>query len=121
MDFLWSTLQVKNLDESIAFYTDLLNCKLSERFSLGENMEIAFLGDGETKIELIYNKEKENIVIGDDISWGFLVNSLDDVINIIKEKNIKIISDIIQPNPNTKFLFIKDPNGMNIQLVEKIV
>lgn len=121
MNFLWSTLNVKNLDESIDFYSNLLNCEVSQRFNVNENMEIAFLGNGETKIELIYNKLKENIVIGNDISWGFSVDSLEKIIEIIKEKNIEMISNIIQPNPNTRFIFIKDPNGMNIQLVEKVI
>ena len=45
---------------------------------------------------------------------------MSEVINAerLNEKNIPILKGPIQPNPNIKFIYIKDPNGMNIQLVE---
>jgi len=37
---------------------------------------------------------------------------------IVKEKGIDIESGPIQPNPQTKFFFVLDPNGYRIQFVE---
>jgi lactoylglutathione lyase len=37
-----------------------------------------------------------------------------------KDKGIPVESGPVQPNPHVKFFFIKDPNGMKIQLVENI-
>ncbi|SKB25627.1 lactoylglutathione lyase [Acetoanaerobium noterae] len=118
MAFIWSTLNVKNLDESIKFYVELLELEVTNRFKAGPETEIAFLGNQSTKIELIENAGKSSIEIGEDISWGFSVVSLDKIISVLNEKNIPILKGPIQPNPNIKFIYIKDPNGMNIQLVE---
>lgn len=120
MKFCWSTLKVKNLEESIRFYTEVIGLKVVNRINAGPGMEIAFLGEGYTKIELICENQNKDIEIGGDISWGFEVDSIDKMISLLKEKGIKIESGPIQPNPHVKFLFIKDPDNMNIQLVEII-
>lgn len=120
MNFGWSTLRVKNLEESIKFYTDVLGLEVVNRFKGGPGVNIAFLGSGETKIELICDGENRDTNVGGDISWGFEVKSLDKTIARVKEKGINIDSGPIQPNPNIRFIFIKDPNGMRIQLAENI-
>jgi lactoylglutathione lyase len=120
MKFCWSTLQVKDLDESIEFYGGILGLSVERRFKAGPAVEIAFLGEGETKIELICDPEKEKIEIGPDISWGFVIESADDMMSYLKEKKIDILGGIIQPNPQLRFFYIHDPNGLKIQLVEHI-
>jgi lactoylglutathione lyase len=119
MNFCWSTLRVKNLDESIKFYTEVIELEVVNSFKTG-TVEIAFLGKGETKIELICIDESDDINIGNDISWGFEVKSLDNALAVMKEKGIEIDSEPIQPNPYVRYFFVKDPNGMSIQLVENI-
>jgi lactoylglutathione lyase len=78
------------------------------------------LGEGETKIELIEDKNKGEIDVGSDISWGFEVNSVDEMIEFLREKRIEILSGPIQPNEHSRFFFIKDPNGMRIQFFENV-
>lgn len=119
MNFCWSTLRVKNMDESIKFYTDFIELEVVNRFKSGP-VEIAFLGRGETKIELICIDGSGDINIGNDISWGFEVKSLDNAFAVMKEKGVEIDSEPIQPNPHVRYFFVKDPNGMRIQLVENI-
>lgn len=119
MKFCWSTLRVRDLDESLKFYSELMGLKINSRFKAGSDTEIAFLGDGNTQIELICNKNGGDIEYNEDISWGFQVDSLNEMMNILKEKGISI-SGPIQPVPNVKFIFIRDPNGFKIQLVENL-
>jgi len=120
MKFCWSTLRVKDMDESIQFYTDIVGLDVENRFKAGP-VEIAFLGRGETKIELIAESENRDINVGQDISWGFEVPSLDQLLALVKEKGIQVDGEPIQPNPHVRFFFVKDPNGMRIQFVEHIV
>ncbi|TCL62601.1 lactoylglutathione lyase [Hydrogenispora ethanolica] len=120
MKFCWSTLRVKDLEESIKFYTDIVGLEVVNKFSAGPGVEIAFLDSGETKIELICDGENRDSNVGNDISWGFEVGSLDKALALVKEKGIPVDSGPLQPNPHVKFFFIKDPNGMKIQLVENM-
>lgn len=120
MNFVWSTLRVNNLEESLQFYTDIIGLDVVSKFTGGHG-DIAFLGNGATKIELLCDGVKRETNVGEDISWGFEVESLDRAIAMLKEKNITILSGPIQPNPNIKFIFIQDPNGMKIQLTEHIL
>ena len=107
------------MDQSIEFYEEIIGLPVIDRFAPGGSMEIAFLGDGETKIELIFDAGKINPSAGPDISWGFEVDSLDDMISFLTQRDINIVAGPIEPNPNTRFIFITDPDGMKIQLVEQ--
>lgn len=118
MRFCWSTLTVKNMEESLNFYQEIVGLALDKKFQAGPGMEIAFLGEGETKIELICNGRDTEVSVGQDISWGFEVSSLDKTLEFVKEKGINIQSGPFQPNPHTKFFFVTDPNGLKIQFVE---
>lgn len=119
MKFCWSTLKVKNLDESIKFYKEILGLEVVNRFNAGP-MEIAFLGAGAAEIELVCDGEGRDTDVGSDISWGFEVESLDRMLAWVKENGVKVESGPVEPNPHIRFFMIKDPNGMNIQLAEKL-
>ncbi len=110
---------VHNMEESLRFYQEIVELNVTRRFKAGPSTEIAFLGNGETMIELICNAEKPDINIGPDISWGFEVASLDEFMAFIKEKGFQVHSGPFQPNPQTRFVYVLDPNGMKIQFVEQ--
>ncbi|MGV8981920.1 VOC family protein [Clostridium sp.] len=120
MKFCWSTLMVKNLEESLLFYTEVVGLNVNRRFNAGPGVEIVFLGDGETKIELICNEALKEVSFGQAISLGFEVDSVDEVMGFVKKKGIDIHSGPFQPNPHTKFFYVLDPNGLKIQFVENI-
>ena len=119
MKFLWTTLYVKDLEESLKFYQDIIGLEIDRRFNAGEEREIVFLGNGETKVELIYDAKNLDIEIGKDISLGFQTANLDEMIQFVKSRNIDIHSGPIQANPGTRFFYILDPNGLKIQFVEQ--
>lgn len=122
MKFCWSTINVKDLEETIDFYENIIGLKVTRRFAAGPKAEIAFMGDGEgAEVEFIFNEEHKGIVFGQDISWGFEIESVDEMMELAKKEGIEILSDIISPNPNIRFFFVEDPNGLRIQLVENIV
>lgn len=120
MKFLWTTILVNNMDESLKFYEEIVGLKMTERFQTGPGMEISFLGEGETKVELIYNEKFKKLDAGNRVTLGFKVESLDEKINFIKEKGIKIITGPIEPNPSIKYFIIKDPDGVKIQFAQQL-
>lgn len=121
MKFCWVTIIVKNMEESLKFYQDIIGLKINRRFEAGPGVEIAFLGDedGGTQVELIHNEYIQNINVGKDISLGFLVDSVDSYIKFVEEKGIEIHDGPFQPNPNTRFFYVLDPNNIRIQFVEQ--
>lgn len=120
MRFCWSTITVKNMQESLNFYQEIVGLTVDRRLEAGPGVEIAFLGDGETKIELVCNEANKEGTIGQDISLGFEVKSVDEMMAFVKEKGIDIHGGPFQPNPHIKFFYVLDPNGLKIQFVENI-
>ncbi|NCA98521.1 MAG: VOC family protein [Clostridia bacterium] len=118
MKFLWTTLTVTDMDASLAFYQDIVGLKLQRRYVAGPGMEIAFLGEGETQVELIKADAKPAVTIGKDISIGFQVESLDRMLDFVREKGIAVAVPPVQPNPHIRFFYIEDPNGLRVQFVE---
>lgn len=121
MKFCWCTLKVKNMDESLTFYKEIVGLEENQRFNAGPGMEIAFLGTGDTKVELISNQDQLDTDYGQDISLGFEVNSLEAMMEVLREKGYEIHSGPFQPNPNIRFFYVQDPNGLKVQFVENIL
>ena len=106
------------MEESLKFYQEIVGLPLNARFEAGPGLEIAFLGDDKTKVELVCNEQVKEVNPGTDISLGFAVSSIDEKIAFLEEKGIKLYSGPFAPNLHTKFFFILDPNGSKIQFVE---
>jgi len=120
MKFCWATLTINNLEEYLKFYQEIVGLQANRRFNAGPDLEIVFLGVGETRLELLFDKKSRKVNIGQDISLGFEVESVDKMLAQLKEKGIKIHSGPFQPNPNIKFFYLLDPNGLKVQMVENI-
>jgi lactoylglutathione lyase len=121
MKFLWTTLYVKNLDESVAFYSDLPGLKVQRRFPAGPGMEIAFMGNGtadETLLELICDSGKASVSHSNDISVGFAVDSADDMLEAVKSRNLPVNSGPVE-TPAMKYFTVKDPNGLSVQFFQQ--
>ena len=118
MKFCWSTIRVNNMEESLVFYQEVVGLELTRRFETRPGVEVAFLGVGETKVELVSNEANQQVNLGHDISLGFEVESVDEMIEFVNEKGLAVHSGPFQPNPHIKFFYILDPNGLKIQFVE---
>lgn len=121
MKFLWTAINVRNLDESIEFYTSMTGLTVLRRFSPRPGMEIVFMGngsEGETLIELIADSNNPAVNIGDSISIGFAVESVDVMLALAKRLNIPVHSGPFV-TPASQFFTIKDPNGLNVQFFEQ--
>lgn len=121
MKYLWTTIYVKNLEESIAFYSDLLGLKVMQRFPAGPGKEIAFMGNdsnNETLIELFRDNNSGTINFSEFISVGFAVESMDVMLDTVKNKSIPVHSGPFE-TPGFKFFTVKDPDGLNVQFFQQ--
>jgi lactoylglutathione lyase len=120
MHFCWVTINVKDMEESLSFYRDIVGLPVNRKMKPRPGMEIIFLGSDGVEVELIKDEEGSNPFFGDDISLGFTVDSVDKTIEFLASKNIPIDSGPFQPNPMTKFFYVLDPNGLQVQFVENL-
>jgi lactoylglutathione lyase len=118
-------IRVKNLEESIKFYTEVLNMKVisHEDFPEGQ-FTLVFLSYGNSKsdpcIELTYNYGKTDYVIGDQ--WGhmaFGTSNIYETCERVKKMGAKVVRE---PGPmkhgTTVIAFVEDPNGYKIEFIE---
>lgn len=119
MNTCWITIYVNNMAESIRFYTDIMGLTISHGFSPQPGMEITFLNAGSILLELIYDPNNLDISLGKDISVGFQTQSLEKKIAELQAKGVINIIGPISPTPNISFIYITDPNGLKLQIVEK--
>lgn len=119
MKFSFATLHVKDLEDSIRFYEQVIGLKLMRRFPGGPNTEIAFLADGPAELELICDRAVAAPGCGEWPSLGFSTDDLDQAMADMKAKGVTIVSGPFQPNPATRFFFIKDPDGLNLEIIEQ--
>ena len=125
MKFLHTMVRVKDIEKSLAFYTDVLNMKLEHKKRL-EDCWLYFLSDEENtcQIELTYNDETpEN---GYDLGRGFghfafSVDSLDEFTQKINKLGYSYLYPPFDLNgKGSKIAFIADPDGYEIELIEKV-
>ena len=118
MKFCHVTLSVKDIEVSLRFYRDITGLEVKRRFAAGPDSEIAFLGGGDTEVELISGSARNGAEPGKGISLGFVTGSLDDTIALLREKGYETDGVILSPNPHVSFFFARDPDGYSIQFVK---
>lgn len=119
MDFYWVTIQVANLEQSLKFYQQSVGLSLNERFQGAGGTEIAFLGTGETQVELLYDPSQSHLPKPGPISLGFAAATLEEKMAELKSQGVEVLSEPIWPNPAVGFFFASDPDGNRIQFVER--
>ena len=120
MKFSWTTLVVKDMAASLAFYEGFLGLEIQRRLPRDNGPEIVFLGKEDAMVELIAGNPVEATQPGAGISLGFTTGSLDAAIALAGEKGLPLHSGPFQPNPHIRFFFVLDPDGYKIQIAENM-
>lgn len=119
MKVCWCTIRVNDLEQSKRFYGDVLGLELDNTFSPMPGRTIAFFkGDEGAEIELIYDEGKPAPISDEKISIGFAVDNLELMLQQVKNNNVEILKGPLTLGKDTYCFFIKDPNGIEIQIVE---
>ncbi|MGK7882097.1 MAG: lactoylglutathione lyase [Crocosphaera sp.] len=125
MRLLHTMLRVKNLEESLKFYCDILGMKLLRQKDYpGGEFTLAFVGYGDESdnsvIELTYNWGVDSYELGD--AYGHIALGVDDIYGTcekIREQGGNITRE---PGPmkhgTTVIAFVDDPNGYKIELIQ---
>jgi lactoylglutathione lyase len=124
--YLHTMIRVKNLEESVKFYTGLLGMKELRRTDVPDGKyTLVFVGYGDetsnTVLELTYNYGVEDYDQG--TAFGHLALGVPDIYatcEALRKAGAKIARE---PGPvkfgTTVIAFIEDPNGYKIELIER--
>lgn len=122
MKIAFTTITVDKLERSLEFYKNIIGLSEIRRINPQEGIQCIFLKDEEgSVIELIEDKTISNANVENRehrVSIGFNVDNLDDTIKVLEDNSIEIISGPIEVPGGVKFIFIKDPSGVSIELIE---
>ncbi len=126
MKFLHSMIRVKDIEKSLDFYTKVLNMKFDHKKRL-DDCWLYFLNDedGTCQIELTYNDETPQNGYENGNCFGhfaFSVDSLDDFGKKLHAAGYEYLYEPFDLNgKGTKIAFVNDPDGNEIELIEKVV
>jgi lactoylglutathione lyase len=114
MKVKYATIIVKNMEESIKFYTEVMGFEIDSQYDLGPAGTITLLkGEGETMVEIIENSVDEPGLF----SVGMDVEDLNTTIKELKAKGAKVTMEPLQITVGL-LAFIEDPNGARIALIQ---
>ncbi len=131
MRILHTSIAVKDMDESIRFYHNVLGLELLRRRKRPKNRtekrsdsrrEIAFLGDKNgTEIEFTHWKDKEEWISGDELDHiAFAVPDMDMAMRMFHEQEVEIArKPFFRRGSTSRVAFIKDPNGIWLEIAER--
>lgn len=124
MKFLHTMIRVRNIEKSLDFYQNLLGLKPVKQMRLSDCV-LYFLSDeqGEVQIELTYNDDTP--AQGYDIGSGFghfafQVDSMEDFTSKMKMFGVEYLWEPFKlREAGSTIAFIKDPDGYEIELIER--
>ena len=126
MRLLHTMLRVGNLNQSLAFYQDVLGMKLLRQQDYPDGrFTLAFVGYGEeidhTVIELTHNWDTPHYDLG--TGYGHIaieVEDADAACELVKQKGGKVIREAgPMKHGSTVIAFIEDPDGYKIEFIQK--
>jgi lactoylglutathione lyase len=114
-------MRVEDLDESLEWYTTHLDYEEKGRWE-AETFTNVFLGpedvhDEGALLELTYNHDGRTYEMGD--AWGHIAVRVEDVHDAYYELIEGGVEDYRRPEDNPGYAFVKDPDGHEIEIVER--
>lgn len=113
---------VKNMDESIRFYTEVLGLKLAERVRLEEDLELGFLafpGTEDVELELIsrgYVGQPDNGIVH---HIAFTVNDIEAEVERLKQLGVRMLDETPRVILNgVKIAFFFGPDGERLEFFQ---
>jgi lactoylglutathione lyase len=124
MKFLHTSITVRRMDESLAFYTEVLGLEFERRRTIPENKaEIAFVRDpvSGARIELTHWDGKERFEAGEQLDHlAFEVPDLDRFLLKIRAKGVPVAKEPYRLSGGSgRIAFVLDPNEVWIELIER--
>jgi len=119
---LHTRMRVSDMDQTIAFYKDVLGLEVLERKTSPRGSHLAFLKvpNSEELIELCSFPPSGPVKVQEDlVHLAFEVDNLDETIRALEANQIKITDGPTRSSSGSRFIFIDAPDGYEIELIER--
>jgi len=123
MRFLHTSITVRNLEESLRFYTEVLGLEFERRRAIPENRaEIAFVRDplSGARVELTHWDGKDQFELGEQLDHlAFEVDDLDAALERARGLGARVAKEPFRlAGGSGRLAFLYDPNDVWIELIE---
>jgi len=119
---LHTRMRVGDMDQTIAFYTEVLGLEVLERKVSPRGSHLAFLRvpNSEELIELCSFPASGPVKVQEDlVHLAFQVESLDMTIAALQQRGIRITDGPTTTSSGSRFIFIDAPDGYEVELIER--
>ena len=119
---LHTRMRVSDMDQTIRFYAEILGLEVLERKTSPRGSHLAFLKvpNSDELIELCSFLPSGPVKVQEDlVHLAFQVESLDDTIQSLKAKGIRITDGPTASSSGSRFIFIDAPDGYEVELIER--
>ena len=119
---LHTRMRVSDMDQTINFYTNVLGLEVLERKVSPRGSYLAFLKvpNSEELIELSSFPSSGPVRVQEDlVHLAFQVENLDDTIEQLGAKQIRITDGPTTTSSGSRFIFIDAPDGYEVELIER--
>ena len=119
---LHTRMRVSDMEQTIAFYTNVLGLEVLERKVSPRGSHLAFLKvpNSEELIELTSFPPSGPVKVQEDlVHLAFQVESLDETIASLNAKGVKVTDGPTQTSSGSRFIFIDAPDGYEVELIER--
>ena len=118
---LHTRMRVSDMDQTINFYTNVLGLEVLERKVSPRGSHLAFLKvpNSEELIELCSFPPSGPVRLQEDlVHLAFQVENLDDTIEQLGAKQVRITDGPTTTSSGSRFIFIDAPDGYEVELIE---
>jgi len=115
-------MRVSDMDQTIAFYRDILGLEVLERKTSPRGSHLAFLRvpNSDELIELCSFPPSGPVKVQEDlVHLAFQIENLDETITALNEKGVKITDGPTATSSGSRFIFIDAPDGYEVELIER--
>ncbi len=119
---LHTRMRVSDMDQTINFYTNVLGLEVLERKVSPRGSHLAFLKvpNSEELIELCTFPSSGPVKVQEDlVHLAFQVENLDDTIEQLGAKQIRVTDGPTTTSSGSRFIFIDAPDGYEVELIER--
>ena len=121
MKLAHTMIRVKDLDRTLDFYTNFIGLKEVRRKEIGKEAVLVFLQDESESysIELTYNYGENEYDLGNQFGHlAFWTTDLEALIADVEKRGWWYRRS--RPDMTSKYIFVKDPNGYDVEILERI-